>query len=99
MLNAPYVVKSPPEGLTTVRAATSTAARRPYRGQTLTPPDDLPAAALASALGHSWSMTIASMDYRAIGPVPPAPCWKHRQRQVLGAPEFLDQARHRLWWS
>jgi hypothetical protein len=26
-------------------------------------------AALVSALGHSWSMTVASMDYRVIGPV------------------------------
>jgi hypothetical protein len=25
-----------------------------------------------------------------------AGCWKHRRRQVLGAPEFFDQARQRL---
>jgi Phosphotransferase enzyme family len=33
----------------------------------LVPPDDLPEAALASALQRSWGMTAGSMEYRAVG--------------------------------
>jgi hypothetical protein len=33
----------------------------------LTPPDDLPAAALVPALGRWWGMAVASMEYRAVG--------------------------------
>jgi spectinomycin phosphotransferase/16S rRNA (guanine(1405)-N(7))-methyltransferase len=33
----------------------------------LAPPDDLSQAALVSALGRSWEMTVASMEYRAVG--------------------------------
>jgi hypothetical protein len=33
----------------------------------LTPPDDLPETVLASALGRWWGMTVASMQYRAVG--------------------------------
>jgi aminoglycoside phosphotransferase (APT) family kinase protein len=33
----------------------------------LTPPDGLPEAALVSALGRWWGMTVASMEYRAVG--------------------------------
>ena len=33
----------------------------------LAPPDDLPDAALASALGHSWAIAVASVEYRAVG--------------------------------
>src|ERR1700730_5426260 len=40
---------------------------RVYRGQMLTPPDDLPEAVLASALGRWWGMTVGSMAYRAVG--------------------------------
>ena len=33
----------------------------------LVPPDDLPEAALVSALRRSWGMTVSSMEYRAVG--------------------------------
>jgi hypothetical protein len=33
----------------------------------LVPPDDLPEAALVSALRRSWGVTISSMEYRAVG--------------------------------
>jgi Phosphotransferase enzyme family len=38
-----------------------------YRGQMLTSPDGLPEATLVSALGRSWGMAVASMQYRAVG--------------------------------
>jgi hypothetical protein len=38
-----------------------------YRGQMLSPPEGLPEAALVSALGRSWGITITSMQYRAVG--------------------------------
>jgi len=40
---------------------------RRYRGQMLTPPDGLPEAALVPALGRSWGLAVASMQYRAVG--------------------------------
>lgn len=40
---------------------------RRYRGQMLTPPDGLPETTLVSALGRSWGMAVASMQYRAVG--------------------------------
>src|SRR5260221_10953113 len=33
----------------------------------LTPPEDLPEAALVSALGRRWGLKVASMEYRAVG--------------------------------
>src|SRR5215469_15229800 len=40
---------------------------RGYRGRVLAPPDDLPDAVLASALGHGWGIAVASVEYRAVG--------------------------------
>src|SRR6266481_6278342 len=51
-----------PASMIAIVYPTAGPAVRPYRGQMLTPPDDLPAAALVSALGHSWGMAVASMD-------------------------------------
>ncbi len=39
----------------------------PYRGRMLTPPDDLPEAALAAALGRWWGVAVASAEYRPVG--------------------------------
>ena len=33
----------------------------------LTPPDGLPEAALAAALGRWWGMSVASAEYRPVG--------------------------------
>jgi spectinomycin phosphotransferase/16S rRNA (guanine(1405)-N(7))-methyltransferase len=33
----------------------------------LVPPDDLPEAALVSALRRSWEVTVSSLEYRAVG--------------------------------
>ena len=40
---------------------------RRYRGRMLIPPDGLPEATLVSALGRSWGLAVASMQYRAVG--------------------------------
>lgn len=39
----------------------------PYRGEVLSPPDDISEAVLASALARSWNTAVASMTYRAVG--------------------------------
>jgi hypothetical protein len=39
----------------------------PYRGPMLTPPDGLPEAALAAALGRWWGMSVVTAEYRPVG--------------------------------
>jgi spectinomycin phosphotransferase/16S rRNA (guanine(1405)-N(7))-methyltransferase len=62
----------------------------------LAPPDDLPDAVLASALGHSWAIAVASVRYRAEG-------WGSHHWDVAdaaGSRWFVtadDLAEKRLW--
>jgi Phosphotransferase enzyme family len=42
-------------------------ARPPYGEDVLTPPEDLAPEVLVAALTHGWELTVAAMDYRAVG--------------------------------
>src|SRR5258708_28304130 len=68
------------------------AAGRRLRGQTLTPPDDLPEAALMSAQERWWAMIVESIEHRAMNTphsfasIQPASCLARYSFGGEGAP-------------